>query len=469
MNWGGGRTKEYENRHVVRSPMKTDMRVLLLAAGGACWLDCPGILPACFAEDAAGASSLMAKPAPGAPAAKPVLTMPRHEMELREKARKELAAWLLDLGRWEKNVPRPGKKIDELPSAPPVLNRLDPLLDTPRLHGDAALPDQHWPEFLKRHPMTARQLRKSGIQALPHYGSMPEDNFPAFQQRLSSDLAMAFESKSPERRRQEALGIVVWMAVYADLLATRGDKNAGREAGELMQMLAETLCRFHNPALAKDMPLAPCLAFEIIWPGLPLCPADNLQKKEALVYAVDRAFQIGRGLPSPATAGQDWELAQLALCKWRLETRISRHDGELAARDLAYAYAAAGDHGRAIQYYHTATQINPESPRDYTPIIKTLMMKSLPRPEAEPHYLAYMKLLSRSGLASKGSTRTILRCRADECRKKELWEQAIGFLKAMDPHRWDPQTSKEISELEKKLQDNHKDKNIRTAGKGAST
>ena len=387
----------------------------------------------------------------------------RLSMEQKEKARQDLKAWIDEQARWDKREARPGKLIDGIPSVPPPLKRIEPALDAKKLYGDAALLERYWPVFLKRHPMTANQLEKSGIWALPLYGKMPGENFPIFKLRLTGELTDAFEDKSPESRRQKVLGILVWTAAYADLLAANGDEQARRDAGELMQVLAKTLCRFHNPALAKDMPLAPCLAFEVIWSGLPLCPVDDPQKKESLVYAVDRAFQIGWGLRVPAVTTYEWEQVQLALCKWRLESRISRHDAELASRDLAYAYALAGDQGRAIQYYHMATQINPKSSRNYAGIIKALLLKKYPKPQAEQQYLAYLKLLSRGELASKGAGKAILQRRAEECKEKGDFEQAVNFLKTMDPHGWDLSTRNEISELEKKRQDKNKD--IRTAEK----
>ena len=392
-------------------------------------------------------------------------------VEQREKARVELKAWIDGMARWDKREARPGKLIDGLPSVPPPLKRIEPVLDAKKLYGDATLLERYWPMFLKRHPMTARQLEKSGIWALPKYSDMPKKDFPAFKRRLTGELADAFGIESVDHRRQEVLGIVVWTAVYADLLAACGDEKSRRDAGELMQLLSESLCRFHNPALVKDMPLAPCLAFEIVWSGLTLCPVDDSRKKELLVYAIDRAFQIGLGIRKPSSSAQyKWEHMQLALCKWRLELRISPHDGELAARDLAYAYATTGDHGRAIQYYHMATQINPESPRNYVSIIGTLLMKKYPKDQADQQYLAYLKLLSRGGLISNGSTRAVMRRRADECKSKGDLEQAACFLKAMDPHGWDRGAGKEISELEKKLQDQNKNKNknIRTIEKGVS-
>jgi hypothetical protein len=377
----------------------------------------------------------------------------RLSTEQKGKAWKELDAWLDGQGRWDKREARPGEWIDKLPSIPPPIKRIEPPLDAVALHGDGALLEQHWPEFLKRHPMTAKQLEKSGMLALPNYDAMPGMDFPAFKQRLVADLAKAFENQPPELCRQKVLGILVWTAAYADLLAARGDEKARRDAGELMHLLSRWLVRFHNPALAKDMPLAPCLAFEIVWPGLTLCPVDDPQKKESLVYAVDRAFQIGWGLQVPAATKYEWGQVQLALCKWRLEARISRHDAELAARDLAYAYAAAGDHGRAIQYYHLATQINLNSSRNYAGIIKALLLKKYPKPQAEQQSLAYLKLLSRGELASKGGGKAILQRRAEECKAKGDFAQATAFLKTMDPHGWDPGTRKEISELEKKRQD----------------
>jgi tetratricopeptide (TPR) repeat protein len=386
--------------------------------------------------------------------------------EQREKARVELKAWVDGMARWDKREARPGKLIDGIPSVPPPLMRIEPALDAKKLHGDASLLERYWPMFLKRHPMTARQLEASGIRTLPKYGRMPGADFPAFRQCLASDLTDAFGNLSPEARRQEVLGLVVWTSTYADLLAACGDDKVRCHAGELMQMLSESLCRFHNPALAKDMPLAPCLAIEVIWPGLTLCPVNDPDEKESLVYAIDRACQVGWGMRVPAATQYEWEQVQLALCKWRLELRISPPDRELAARDLAYAYAKAGDHGRAIQFYHLAMQINPESPRNYVPIIGALLGKKYPKAQAEQQYLAYLKLVSRSDLASRGGTRSILRCRADECREKGDLEQAVCFLKAMDPYGWDHGTGKEIFELEKKLQDKNKDKHA--SEKGAS-
>jgi tetratricopeptide (TPR) repeat protein len=380
-------------------------------------------------------------------------------VEQREKAKIELKTWIDDLNRWDKREARPGKWIDNLPAVPPPLKRIEPVLDAKKLYGDASLLERYWPMFLKRHPMTASQLEISGIRTLPKYGKMPADDFTAFRRRLAADLADAFATQALEPRRQEVLRLVVWSAVYGDLLAACGDDKVRCHAGELMQMLSDSLCRFHNPAMAKDISLAPCLAFEVVWPGLTLCPVKDPARRESLVYDIDRACQIGWSMRVPVVTQYQWEQVQLALCKWRLESlRTSRHDGELAARDLAYAYAKAGDHGRAIQYYHMATQINPESPRDYVSIISTLLMKKYPKDQASQQYLAYLKLLSRSGQISNGSTKAVMRRRADECKSKGDLEQAVCFLKAMDPHGWDRGAGKEIAELEKKLQDKNKDK-----------
>ena len=416
----------------------------------------------------------MAMPGSGAdtPAALP--TADAAIAKQREKARSELKAWLDGQGRWDnKKEHRPGEWIDKLPSTPPPIKRIEPGLDKATLYNDASILERHWPEFLSRHPMTAKQLEKSGILALPKYDAMPGQDFPAFKKKLAQKFVCAFDDNLLDRRRQNVLGTLVWTVVYADLLAARGDEMVRGDASELMQMLARLLPRFYNPALAKDMPIAPCLAVEVVWPGLAICPADNApQKKADQAYAIDRAFQIGYGLQVPAATKYNWKQVQLALCKWRLGLRISRCDGESAANDLAQAYVMAKDYGRAIQYYHLAMQVNPESVRNYVSIIKDLLMEKYPKPQAEQQYLVYLKLLSRGELASKGGSMAIQRRRAEECQEKGDFEQAIRFLNAMNSCERDPRIDKEISELQKKIQNKNKlpnqKKNTPVAGKGAS-
>jgi hypothetical protein len=393
----------------------------------------------------------------------------RLSMEQREKARQELDLWLNEQARWNKREPRPGEWIDKLPSIPPPIKRIEPPLDTVALYSDAALLERHWPVFLKRHPMTAKQLEIAGILALPKYGAMPGQDFLAFKKKLSKDFTNAFHNNLLDRRRQNVLGILVWTAVYADLLAVRGDESVRCDAGELMRILSHHFFRFCDPCLDKDIHLAPCLAFEVVWPGLVLCPIDDSpQEKTTLAYDINGAIQIGAGLKVPITGPYDWKQIQLAVAKWELKSQISKTNTEWAATALAAGYVVAKDYGRAIQYYHLATRANQESSRNYAGVIKDLLMKKYPKPQAEQQYLAYLKMLSRSELASMGGSKAIMRCRADECKTKEKWEQSIGFLKAIDPYGWDPNIRKEISELEKKHQDKNSDKNkdIRTAEKG---
>jgi hypothetical protein len=392
-------------------------------------------------------------------------------MEQKEKARQDLKAWIDEQARWDKRESRPGEWIDKLPSVPPPLKRFAPALDKATLYGDASIVEQHWPEFLCRHPMTAKQLEKSGILALPKYDMMPGQDFSAFKKKLAQDFTDAFDNNLLDRRRRNVLEILTWTAVYADLLAACGDESVRRDAGELMRILSHHFFRFHDPCLAKDMHLAPCLALEVVWPGLALCPADDTpQEKTTLAYDIVSAIQIGAGLKAPITGQYDWKQILLSVNKWRMESQISQLNTEWAANVLACGYVKAKDYGRAIQYYHMATLANSESPRNYVSDIKDLLMEKYPKPQAEQQYLAYLKLLSRSGLASKGGAKSILRGRADECKARGDWEQALGFLNAMDSREWTSEINQEASELKKKLLDKNKlsnqNKSTRSAGKG---
>ena len=131
-----------------------------------------------------------------------------------EKARKELKTLLDEFIRWDKKEPRPGDWIDKLPSVPPPFKRTEPQLDTVKLYNDASLLDQHWTEFLKRYPLTAKQLEASGIKSMPRYGKMPKDDFPAFSKQLELDLANVFENATWDQSGRNALRVFVWTAVY---------------------------------------------------------------------------------------------------------------------------------------------------------------------------------------------------------------------------------------------------------------
>jgi hypothetical protein len=369
-----------------------------------------------------------------------------------EKARKELKTLLDEFIRWDKKEPRPGDWIDKLPSVPPPFKRIEPQLDTVKLYNDASLLDQHWTEFLKRYPLTAKQLEASGIKSMPRYGKMPKDDFPAFSKQLELDLANVFENTTwYPKSRTMALNFFVWTAVYSDLLASRGDEKASADAGELTRLLAKSLFQFQCSTLQKDMPIVPYLAFELIYPTLTLYRSKDAKKKDELVDSLVKAFQIGYNLRLPAPSQYDWEKLQLAFGRWRLNVRVSSRDVEFAAAGLGRAYTKSKDYGKAIQYYHLATIANSKSERDYAALIKALLEQKYPKGQGEQYYLTYLKLLSRSELASMGGNVVILRIRADECKKNGQWEQAITLLDAMDPHRSYPETNKEITDLEEKL------------------
>jgi hypothetical protein len=368
-----------------------------------------------------------------------------------EKARKELKTLLDEFIRWDKKEPRPGDWIDKLPSVPPPFKRTEPQLDTVKLYNDASLLDQHWTEFLKRYPLTAKQLEASGIKSMPRYGKMPKDDFPAFSKQLELDLANVFENATWDQSGRNALRVFVWTAVYADLLASRGDEKATADAGELTRLLALSLFRFQCQTLRKDMPLVPYLAFELIYPTLTLYRGKDAKEKDEIVDSVIKAFQIGYNLRLPAPAQYDWEKLQLTFSRWRLNIRISPRDAEFAAAELGQAYTKSKDYGKAIQHYHLAATANSKSERDYALLIKALLGQKYPKGQGEQHYLTYLKLLSRSELASMGGNVVILRYRVDECKQKGQWEQAITLLNAMDPHRSYPETNKEIADLEEKL------------------